>query len=81
MNDASARKRKFATVVQPPEDEINSSVESLASHKSLRLQFDDDTSSGDDGIGLGTSIKVRFSAQMTMINSRSRSSPLMLFQT
>eukprot|EP00112_Aurelia_sp_Birch-Aquarium-sp1_P010337 Seg2212.4 transcript_id=Seg2212.4/GoldUCD/mRNA.D3Y31 product="Deoxynucleoside triphosphate triphosphohydrolase SAMHD1" protein_id=Seg2212.4/GoldUCD/D3Y31 len=58
MNDASTRKRKFATVVQPPEDEINSSIESTASHKSLRLQFDDDTSSGDDGIGLGTSIKV-----------------------
>ena len=54
------RKRKFGTVTKPCDDEINSSIgSSCSSQKSLRLEFDDYTSSeGEDGGGSKQSIKV-----------------------
>ncbi len=51
----SERKRKLGSIFAPPEDELN---EFQMQHKSLRLQFYDDTSSGEEADGLSQSIKV-----------------------
>lgn len=59
MSESSnGRKRKVGTVVTPSDDDINNSVSASGSRKSLRLEYDDYTSSeGEDG-GKKDSIKV-----------------------
>eukprot|EP00795_Rhopilema_esculentum_P001782 gene1782-16269_t len=54
----ASRKRKFGTIEEPSQDELNDARSSQNSDKSLRLQFDDYTSSDCDSTGQELSIKV-----------------------
>ena len=54
----ASRKRKFGTIEEPSQDELNDARSSQDSDKGLRLQFDYYTSSDCDSTGQELSIKV-----------------------
>ena len=58
-HSVNGRKRKLGSVVKPDDDNINRFMESARrKHKSLRLQFDDYTSSEGEEDERNESIKV-----------------------